>query len=76
MVVAQQPTSNLPELIDVATAVANEQSGHEMNPRMRSLFNRIGAALSGGDASTWIDAQNELQDLIDEGRDFLRGSGG
>ena len=53
-----------------------EQPPSELGPRMHSLFNKLGAALSGGGDSAWVDAQNELQDLIDEGRDSLRRPGG
>lgn len=43
---------------------------------MRVLFDKIGVALCGGGDAAWIDAQNTLQDLIEERRDLRRGPGG
>lgn len=47
----------------------------DLNPRMRALFDKIGAALRGGGDAAWVDVQNELQDLFDEHRDLRRGAG-
>lgn len=48
----------------------------DVDPGMRVLFDKIGVALCGGGDAAWIDAQNTLQDLIEERRDLRRGPGG
>jgi hypothetical protein len=76
-IVAQQPTARLPMLTDaVAAALTNDQPDPALPPKARAVFRKLGAALSGGDPTALVDANNELQDLIDEYRDFRRGPGG
>ena len=77
MAVAQQPTVMLPGLVDAVRQAANDDGlKAQMSPRMRSVFNKLGFALSGGGRAAFVDAQNELQDMLDAGLDHLRGAGG
>lgn len=46
---------------------------NEIASRMRPFFDKLGKALMSGKPTDFIDAQNELQDVIDERRDFERG---
>ena len=75
--VAYQPTALLPGLIDAVVAAASgDAPPADIDPQMRSCFAKLSAALSSGDRTALVDAQNELQDLLDVGLDYLRGAGG
>lgn len=75
--IAQQPTASLPMMTDaVAASLTNEQADSALSPKMRAVFRQLGHALCGSDPDALIHAQNALQDLVDEHRDFRRGPGG
>lgn len=77
LIVAQQPTAKLPYLMDALLgAVYDREVPSQMSPRVHALFTKIGKALSTGEPTAFIDAQNDLQDMRDERTDFLRGPGG
>ena len=73
LIVARQPTAMLPDLMD---AVARVVPKAPTDPRMQTLFQKLGKAMVTHSKTDFIDAQNELQDIIDEHRDFERGPGG
>lgn len=76
-IVSHQPTSRVPMLTDaVVAALTNDAADPALPPRARDVFRVLGAALVSGDALELVHANNALQDLIDEVRDFRRGPGG
>lgn len=77
LIVAREPTSKLAMFTDAITAaLTNDAPDPSLPPRVRAVFRRLGQALNGSDATELINANNELQDLIDEFLDFRRGPGG
>lgn len=77
LIVAQQPTAQIPHLTDaLLTAIYEPDPPADMHPRMRSLFDKIGKAMTTGATDDFIHAQNALQDLRDERADIARGEGG
>lgn len=72
--IARQPTEMLPALLDAVEAGIKGMDMRPVHPRLAKVFDKLGAGLSGFNPTALIDAQNELQDLVDEVRDFQRGS--
>lgn len=72
--IARQPTEMLPALLDAVEAQIEWRQARPPDPRLAKVFDKLGAGLSGFNPTALIDAQNELQDLVDEVRDYQRGS--
>ena len=75
LIVGRQPTATIPALTEVVKVAIDNGLDPAMPPRLASVFHKLGLALTGGNSTALVDAQNELQDLIDENVDFLRGPG-
>lgn len=76
-VVAQQPTAKLSLMTNaVQAAVAGLDPAAGLPPNVRRAMLRLASALIDGEPADITNAQNALQDLIDETIDFRRGPGG
>ena len=75
LLIAQQPTSALPRIEEVLERyLASGEAPPGIGPRMRPFFDKLGIAMQCGSKTAYVDAQNELQDVVDESIDYDRGS--
>jgi hypothetical protein len=77
LIVARQATATVPWLANAMTnALISDEFASGLPVKVRAALKGVGDALIGRDTFKLVDAQNVLQDAIDEVRDLQRGPGG